>query len=80
MKHFEIDATFDAYSLAVQVLGNAFIARRGMVGIEAGEFIDCVFSDAALALRGEMAGREVETGSPLGKAAALVIAALRSKA
>lgn len=46
-----VDTTDTTYNLAVQVIGNAFIARRSMVDCNAGEFIDLVLSDAVTALR-----------------------------
>ena len=39
-----------AYDLAVQIIGNAFIARRSMVDCSGAEFIDLVLSDASTAL------------------------------
>jgi hypothetical protein len=44
------NVTDTAYNLAVQVIGNAFIARRSMVDCKGGEFIDLVLSDASTAL------------------------------
>lgn len=48
MRHDEDTDT--AYNLAVQMIGNAFIARRSMVDCSGGEFIDLVLSDAAATL------------------------------
>ncbi len=42
--------TDTAYNLAVQVIGNAFIARRSMIDCSGVEFIDLVLSDAATTL------------------------------
>ncbi len=46
-----VETTDTAYNLAVQIIGNAFIARRSMVDCGGGEFIDLVLSDAVAALR-----------------------------
>jgi hypothetical protein len=46
-----VDTTDTAYNLAVQIIGNAFIARRSMVDCSGGDFIDLVLSDAVTALR-----------------------------
>ncbi|CAG0991597.1 MAG: hypothetical protein F9K19_07905 [Rhizobiaceae bacterium] len=44
------DETDTAYNLAVQIIGNAFIARRSMIDCSGVEFIDLVLSDAASTL------------------------------
>lgn len=46
-----VETTDTAYNLAVQIIGNAFIARRSMVDCSGGDFVDLVLSDAVTALQ-----------------------------
>ncbi len=51
------DETDTAYNLAVQIIGNAFIARRSMTDCSGIEFIDLVLSDAVSTLGRLVPGR-----------------------
>jgi hypothetical protein len=43
----------EAYSVAIQLIGNAFVARRDMLELPAQELVQAVLADASLALRAQ---------------------------